>query len=90
MRRIQSYYEAIGARESGYRAVQHVFERCQVLVSFPYLGTVVEGASEALPSYRKIIVEKYAIYYTVEDDQVVIAAVMDGRKDPQDLENRLK
>jgi addiction module RelE/StbE family toxin len=90
LRRIQTYFEAIGASESGFHAVQKILEKSQILVSFPYLGPVVDSSPKAQSTYRKITVEKYVIYYSVKDDQVVITAVMDGRKDPQDLGNRLK
>lgn len=89
LRRIQTYFEAIGASESGIHAIRRILEKSLILVSFPYLGPVVESSTKATSKYRKITAEKYVIYYTVKDDQVVIAAVMDGRKDPQDLGNRL-
>jgi plasmid stabilization system protein ParE len=88
--RILFYHESIGAQESGLQAVEQIFKKCFLLTSFPFLGMALEKTEAAHFQYRKIVAEKYVIYYTVEDDQVVIAAVIDGRKDPQDLENRLK
>jgi plasmid stabilization system protein ParE len=90
LRRIQTYFEAVGAPESGFHAVRRILEKSLILGSFPFLGPVEESSTKAASKYRKIIAEKYIIYYTVQDDQVVIAAVTDGRKDPQDLGNRLK
>jgi plasmid stabilization system protein ParE len=90
LRRIQFYYESIGLREAGLQAARHVIGKCLILRTFPYLGALVVSPFESVRSYRKYVAEKYVIYYTVQDDQVVIAAVIDGRKDPQDLRNRLK
>ena len=52
--------------------------RFESLLRFPYLG---RERTKFAPGLRSIAVRLYVIFYLVEDDQIIIVRVMDGRRD---------
>ncbi len=78
------------AQHDSIRAAEHVLDKleqaCQRLQDFPARGHVPPELERlAIPDYREIHWKPYRILYEVAGRQVNILAVLDGRRDLQDL-----
>ena len=61
-------------------------KRAQTLESTPVRGRVVpELAHFGIRNWRELIVKPYRIIYRIDEDTVNVLAVLDGRRDLQDL-----
>jgi len=68
------------------RVVERVETRGAALATFPLRGRVVpELARHGLHQWRELILSPYRLIYRVGDDHVEIVAVIDGRRDVEDL-----
>ena len=63
---------------AGDRALVRFSERFNELCDFPLLGP---DRSELRASLRGLVIDGYIAFYLVEDDQIVIVRVLDGRRD---------
>jgi plasmid stabilization system protein ParE len=54
------------------------------LLQFPNLGKPVE---ETL--FRQLIIDKYSVYYTILDQQILVVLFWDNRRSPKLLEHEL-
>ena len=66
-------------------------KECQLLESFPNLGKVlIELEALQIGGYRELSVNPWRIFYRKQENQIVILAVVDSRRDLEDaLWNRL-
>ncbi len=81
MRWWRSYYrQAFPAGKA--KASLHLSKAVELLADNPYLGSEMEGYR--LRKYQ-IHRSPFALIYRVRDEEIEIARVWDGRKDPQKL-----
>lgn len=55
-------------------------EQLQLIVEFPEIGRKTD-----IPNVYVKIVQKYLLYYTIEDDMIYILTIRHGKKDPKSL-----
>jgi toxin ParE1/3/4 len=68
------------------RILDKLEKRAQTLGSTPVRGRVVpELAHFGIRNWRELIVKPYRIIYRIDEDTVNVLAVLDGRRDLQDL-----
>lgn len=68
------------------RVLASLKERAAALESHPTLGRVVpELALFGFQTWRELIVNPYRLFYRVEVERVFVLAVLDGRRDLEDL-----
>jgi toxin ParE1/3/4 len=68
------------------RILDKLEKRAQTLESTPVRGRVVpELAHFGIRNWRELIVKPYRIIYRIDEDTVNVLAVLDGRRDLQDL-----
>ena len=53
-------------------------KKFESLARFPFIG---RARSTLAPGMRSLVVGMYVIFYVVEPDRIVIARVLDGRRD---------
>jgi plasmid stabilization system protein ParE len=79
MRWWRTYYRQTFPAGSS-NAAAHLAKAVELLAESGYLGSVVEGYN--LRRYQ-IHRTPFALIYRVKDDEIEIARIWDGRKDPQ-------
>ena len=68
------------------RILDKLEKRARTLESTPARGRVVpELAHFGIRNWRELIVKPYRIIYRIDEDTVNVFAVLDGRRDLQDL-----
>ena len=68
------------------RILDKLEKRAQTLESTPVRGRVVpELAHFGIRNWRELIVKPYRIIYRIDEDTVNVLAMLDGRRDLQDL-----
>jgi toxin ParE1/3/4 len=68
------------------RILDKLEKRAQTLESTPVRGRVVpELAHFGIRNWRELIVKPYRVIYRIDEDTVNVLAVLDGRRDLQDL-----
>ena len=68
------------------RILDKLEKRAQTLESTPVRGRVVpELAHFGIRNWRELIVKPYRIIYRIDEDTVNVLAVLDGRRDLQDM-----
>jgi plasmid stabilization system protein ParE len=68
------------------RLLSRLRTRAESLERDPRRGRVVpELASSGVRAWRELVVRPYRIVYRIRDDAVLVAAVLDGRRDLEDL-----
>ena len=68
------------------RILDKLEKRAQTLESTPVRGRVIpELAHFGIRNWRELIVKPYRIIYRIDEDTVNVLAVLDGRRDLQDL-----
>ncbi len=68
------------------RILDKLEKRAQTLESTPVRGRVVpELAHFGIRNWRELIVKPYRIIYRIDKDTINVLAVLDGRRDLQDL-----
>lgn len=75
--------EFLGGRERAEGVIQAIFEKVELLKSFPLAGPV--QPSKARQEHRFLISGHYKIIYRYENDTVHIRAIFDTRQDPGKL-----
>lgn len=79
-------YIAADSPPNAERILDKLEKRARALGSAPARGRVVpELAHFGIRSWRELLVKPYRILYRIEADTVNILAVLDGRRDLQDL-----
>jgi toxin ParE1/3/4 len=78
------------AEESGFRAATSlhakVFKMIESLAHLSSRGRVVpELKAHGLNAYRELIMRPYRLIYRIDDGRVVLLAIVDGRRDLQEL-----
>ncbi len=68
------------------RLLRRLEARAATLESSPGRGRVVpELARFGMRRWRELVVRPYRLVYRIEGDTVIVLAVFDGRRDPEDL-----
>ena len=81
MKRWRSYYRQTFP-EGNANAAAHLAKAVELLAENAFMGSPVEGYNlRRYPIHRT----SFALIYRVNNDQIEIARVWDGRKDPQKL-----
>jgi toxin ParE1/3/4 len=79
-------YVAADSPLNAERILDKLEKRAQTLGSTPVRGRVVpELAHFGIRNWRELIVKPYRIIYRIDEDTVNVLAVLDGRRDLQDL-----
>jgi addiction module RelE/StbE family toxin len=79
-------YIAADSSLNAERILDKLEKRAQTLESTPVRGRVVpELAHFGIRNWRELIVKPYRIIYRIDEDTVNVLAVLDGRRDLQDL-----
>jgi len=56
------------------------------LPGYPESGRIIpELERQNIPKYREIIISPWRVFYMVENDRVAILAVIDGRRNVEDI-----
>ena len=68
------------------RLLDKLERRARTLESAPARGRVVpELANFGIRNWRELVAKPYRIIYRIEEDTVTVLAVLDGRRDLEDL-----
>jgi len=79
-------YVAADSPLNAERILDKLEKRAQTLESTPVRGRVVpELAHFGIRNWRELIVKPYRIIYRIDEDTVNVLAVLDGRRDLQDM-----
>jgi addiction module RelE/StbE family toxin len=79
-------YIAADSSLNAERILDKLEKRAQTLESTPVRGRVVpELAHFGIRNWRELIVKPYRIIYRIDEDTVNVLAMLDGRRDLQDL-----
>jgi addiction module RelE/StbE family toxin len=79
-------YVAADAPASAERLLDRLEQRARTLASSPSRGRVVpELAHFGLRNWRELLVKPYRIIYRIEERTVSVLAVLDGRRELEDL-----
>jgi addiction module RelE/StbE family toxin len=71
---------------SARRVVKQLRERVRTLCSTPRRGRVVpELAAQGILSYRELIVAPWRILYRIDEKEVLVVLVVDGRRNVEDV-----
>jgi plasmid stabilization system protein ParE len=84
MRWWRAYYKKVFPSGDA-KASVHLAKAVELLAENAYLGVVMEGYN-----LRRFQIHRtpFALIYRVKDDEIEIARVWDGRKDPQKLNTK--
>jgi toxin ParE1/3/4 len=77
-------YRAARNISSGRQLLDRFIRRFEELGQFPLMG---RSRSDLQPGLRALLVEHYIAFYLVEDEQITVVRVIDGR---MDLEEELR
>ncbi|RPI18104.1 MAG: type II toxin-antitoxin system RelE/ParE family toxin [Ignavibacteriae bacterium] len=67
-----------------------LIEKCSTLQKFPKRGHKIQEISEERPDILQVVVTPYCIVYGIDQNKVIIHAILDGRRDLNSvLVNRL-
>jgi|SRR6185312_954990 len=79
-------YIALDSPANARRILVKLRTRAETLTSMPFRGRVVPELRDlALEHWREILPKPYRIIYRVSDSRVLVMAVLDGRRDVEDL-----
>ena len=79
-------YLAADSELDANRVLNHLERRAAVLESNPGRGRIVpELAHFGMRTWRELVVRPYRALYRIEADTVTVLAVVDGRRDLEDL-----
>ena len=79
-------YIAADSEAGAERALRRIETRAASLESSPNRGRVVpELAYFGMRTWRELVVRPYRIVYRIERDRVIVLAVLDGRRDLEDV-----
>jgi len=79
-------YVAADSPLNAERILDKLEERARTLEATPARGRVLpELAHFGIRNWRELIVKPYRIIYRIDEDTVNVLAVLDGRRDLQDL-----
>ena len=79
-------YVAADSERNALRILERVESRAATLEASPGRGRVVpELAHFGMRAWRELVVRPYRIVYRVEGDTVTVLAMLDGRRDLEDL-----
>lgn len=77
---------AVEAPRSAHRVLNRIRDAAARLITYPHRGRLVpELRGLGLHSHREIICNPYRIVFQVVNDHVIVHAVLDGRRDLEDL-----
>lgn len=79
---VLQFIEELFNRKAAQRAADSVVEYANLLGTFPRAGYVDDLLSTEETEVRLMNCRKSAIYYTIEDQTVVIVAIFDTRRNP--------
>lgn len=75
-------YIARDKKETAKRIYWMIKEKCESLAFFPEQGTTITELEELnITKYRQFVVDVWKILYIKEDNQLVIMALFDSRRD---------
>ena len=60
---------------------KEIYDKCLTLTSLPYRGFKIKEILDERPDIFQIFFKSYNIIYKIENDQVKVLAVLDGRRD---------
>ena len=83
------YVAAEDSREKAWNRLDRLEDKCLSLATFPRRGRIVpELKTLGVSRYREIHFKPYRILYTVEEREVYVYAILDGRRELTDLLQR--
>ena len=79
-------YIAADSWANAEKVLARLKHKAESLTAYPLRGRVVpEMAEFGLRSWREIVVRPYRIIYRIDEGRVFVNAVLDGRRDLQDI-----
>ena len=79
-------YIAGDSRASAIKVLARLKSKAESLEASPFRGRLVPEILEfGLRNWREIVVRPYRIIYRIDEGRVLVNAVIDGRRDLQDL-----
>jgi addiction module RelE/StbE family toxin len=79
-------YIAVDSPENAERVLKRLERRAATLETAPARGRVVpELARFGMRTWRELVVKPYRLIYRIEGDTVTVLALLDGRRDLEDL-----
>jgi len=82
---IYAYYKRKVSIKLAKSIKQNIFERAEILRTQPKSGQTEELLEDSSYEYRYLVESNYKIIYWIEKDIVIIAAVFDCRRNPENL-----
>ena len=79
---VLQFIEELFNRKVAQRAADSIIEYANLLGAFPRIGYVDDLFSTEETEVRLMNCRKSAIYYTIEDQTVIIVAIFDTRRNP--------
>lgn len=79
---VLQFIEELFNRKVAQRAADSIIEYVNLLGAFPRIGYVDDLLSTEETEVRLMNCRKSAIYYTIEDQTVIIVAIFDTRRNP--------
>jgi addiction module RelE/StbE family toxin len=77
---------ALDSQQGSERVLRRIEDRAATLESIPARGRVVpELARFQMRTWRELVVRPYRLVYRIEGDTVTVRAVLDARRDLEDL-----
>lgn len=68
------------------RVLDRIEQQASALDALPHRGRIVpELAALEIRTYRELVIPPHRVVYSVQDDRVVVFAVLDSRRDLEDL-----
>ncbi len=67
------------------KLLNHIVKNLGYLTIHPYLGKTPDEIGVARMGYRFLVVENYLIFYTIEENTLLIHRVLHGARDYLDL-----
>ncbi len=68
-------------RVAAQRIVDMISQSCKRLKSYPHSGTALSSRIDRVTDLRYVICENWLAFYRIEDSEIRIVRVLDGRTD---------
>ena len=79
-------YVAADSPENAHRLLKKLRKRADTLESSPRRGRIVLELSRfGIRTFRELVIKPYRIVYRIAEDTVYVLAVLDARRDLQDI-----
>ena len=79
-------YIAYNSIDNAIKQYERIRETAKEITAFPKQGRIIpELKNENIIKFREIIVNPWRIMYRIDDDRILILAIIDGRRNIEDI-----